>query len=62
MLSNGSKFKMPTIRIAEQLPESKIFELMRIFPIPADVNIKRLNQDLAFAVPGITFDNPHGTS
>ena len=57
MLPNGSKFKTLTIRIAEQLSESKIFDLMRIFPIPTDVKIKRLNQDSAVAVSEITFDD-----
>ena len=55
MLPNGSKFKMLTIRIAEQLSESKIFELMRIFPFPTDIKIKRLDLDTAVIVPEITF-------
>ena len=57
MLPNGSKFKTPTIRIAEQLSESKIFELMRIFPVPTDVKIKRLDQTIAVEVPELTFED-----
>ena len=56
-LPNGSKFKTPTIRIAEQLSESKIFELMKIFPVPTDVKIKRLDQEVAAEAPEINFED-----
>ena len=43
-LPNGSKFKTPINRMTEKMENSKIFEILRIYPIPTDVKNSETNK------------------
>ena len=54
-LPNGSKFKTPINRMTEKMENSKIFEILRIYPIPTDVKIQKLTSNEYVPVPELSF-------